>query len=70
MSRCRTGWRSSEVLIIVPQLVEVHSTRPAEGRQGSRACGWSVTWSTRKEKEERKEWEEEWEVWRRRSGLL
>ena len=40
MSRCRTGWRSSEkVLIIAPQLVEVHSTHLADGTQCCSTCG-------------------------------
>ena len=30
MSRCRTGWRSSEKARTAPQLVEVNSTRLAE----------------------------------------
>ena len=30
MSRCRTGWRSSEKARAAPQLVEVNSTRLAE----------------------------------------
>ena len=48
MGRCRTGWRSSEkVLIIAPQLVEVHSTHLADGTQCCSTCGGAaVTWGS------------------------
>ena len=36
---CRTGWRSSEKARIAPHVVEVNSTRPADGTQWSSTCG-------------------------------
>ena len=39
MSRCRTGWRSSETVRIALQVVEVNSTRLADGTQCSSTRG-------------------------------
>ena len=39
MSRCRTGWRSCEKVVIASQLVEVSSTRLADGTPCSSTWG-------------------------------